>query len=246
MNAILQSVSHRPWPVPVRLWLMKQVWHDLLFAHWPVEHALLRPLVPRTLELEIHEGYAWIGVVPFRMSGIRFRGVPPLPSLSAFPELNVRTYVTYGGRPGVWFFSLDAARLLAVRAARRMYHLPYYHARMECRSAGCEIHYSSVRRGPAFRAQLKARYQPEGEMFEAVPRTLEHWLTERYCLYAMDDRGTIYRGEIHHAPWKLQRATAAIEENTMIRPIGLDLPESAPLLHFARRQEVLVWSLDRV
>lgn len=245
MNAILQCVSHRPWPVPARPWLMKQVWHDLLFAHWPVEYAVLRALVPRALDLQTYDGYSWAGVVPFRMSGIRFRGLPPLPSLSAFPELNVRTYVTYGGKPGVWFFGLDAARLLAVQVARSMYHLPYYHARMECNSLGDEVRYASVRQGNA-QIRLKAQYRPQGEVFEAVPGTPEHWLTERYCLYATDGRGGIYRGEIHHAPWGLQRAAAEIEENTMTRPIGLDLPASTPVLHFARRQEVLVWSLDRL
>src|SRR5262245_23161746 len=124
--------DERSWPRPSPPWAMAMRWHDLLFLHWPIAAAELRPRIPAPLAIDEHSGSAWIGVVPFRMTNVRPRGVPGLPWLSAFPELNVRTYVTHGGKPGVWFFSLDAAQRLAVIAARRRFHLPYFHARMTC------------------------------------------------------------------------------------------------------------------
>src|SRR3977135_4252914 len=129
---ILSETAHRPWPLPAGPWVMAQIWHDLLFAHWPVDAALLRPWVRRSCTATTSGGQAWLAVVPFRMTGVRRRGTPPLPWLSAFPELNVRTYVTYGGKPGVWFFSLDAGNSLAVSIARAWFHLPYFLARMLC------------------------------------------------------------------------------------------------------------------
>ena len=124
---------------------MAQSWHDLLFAHWPVPSKELRAGIPASLEIDTYDGQAWLGIVPFRMSGVRFRGIPALPGLSAFPELNIRTYVTAGGKPGVFFFSLEAANPIAVRAARYWYHLPYRHARMACRAEGDGIAYTSQR-----------------------------------------------------------------------------------------------------
>src|SRR5882757_5465385 len=123
MLKILKHTNHRPWPLPRGPWIMAQVWHNLLFAHWTVPVATLRPLVPQQLEIDTFREKAWLGVVPFRMSGVRLRGTPAVPGLSCFPELNVRTYVIRDGMPGVWFFSLDAANLLVVWAARAMFHL---------------------------------------------------------------------------------------------------------------------------
>jgi uncharacterized protein YqjF (DUF2071 family) len=241
----LAAVRHRPWPLPSSPWIMVQIWHDLLFAHWPVPAEALTKRIPADLRVDTFEGQAWVGVVPFRMSGVRLRGTPALPWLSAFPEMNVRTYVTMDDKPGVWFFSLDAARLLAVWAARRTFHLPYYHAAMACTQGDREIDYQSERRcDPEVR--FCARYTPVGREFEAQRGSLEHWLTERYCLYAADAHGAIYRGEIHHPPWKLQSAEAAIHENSMTQPLGIALREERPLLHFARRQDVLVWAPRRV
>src|ERR1700687_6083754 len=130
MMASLQDVAHRPWPLPARGWVMAGTWRDLLFAHWPVATTSLRPLVPARLRIDTFDGQAWLAVVPFRMSGVRLRGTPAMPWLSAFPELNVRTYVRCGAKPGVWFFSLDAGNPLAVGIARAWFHLPYYRAWM--------------------------------------------------------------------------------------------------------------------
>ena len=225
---------------------MAQSWHDLLFAHWPVEPSVVAALLPPGLTLDTHEGCAWIGVVPFRMSGIRLRGLPPVPGTSAFPELNVRTYVTDGTKPGVWFFSLDAANALAVTVARVWFHLPYFRARMRGDASGDDIDYSSVRtHGGAQPGEFRARYGPTGAVYAAASGTLEHWLTERYCLYAQSPRGLL-RGEIHHVPWPLQPAWAEIETNTIAAASGITLPDTEPLLHFARRIDVPCWSPVRV
>jgi uncharacterized protein YqjF (DUF2071 family) len=130
MSANLEQVAHRPWPLPPGGWVMAQIWHDLLFAHWPVPQAVLRPRIPAQLAVDTFDGQGWLGVVPFRMSGVRLRGTPRVPWLSAFPELNVRTYVVADGKPGVWFFSLDAGNAIAVAIARAWFHLPYFRARM--------------------------------------------------------------------------------------------------------------------
>jgi uncharacterized protein YqjF (DUF2071 family) len=221
-------------------------WHGLLFMHWPVQPAVLRPLIPPPLEIDIFDDAAWIGVVPFHMTGVRPHYVPALPWLSSFPELNVRTYVTFQGKPGVWFFSLDAANPLAVRGARLTFHLPYYDARMAFARYHGMVRYSSKRthRG-APPAELAVQYRPTGPVVEAPDGSIDRWLTERYCLYVANRRGTVWRGEIHHAPWSLQPAEAEIERNTMADPLRLALPARRPLLHFAERQDVVAWTLTQ-
>ncbi|HEV1995202.1 MAG TPA: DUF2071 domain-containing protein [Candidatus Acidoferrum sp.] len=245
MNS-LEETAHRSWPLPRAAWIIRMMWEDLLFAHWPIPAAVLRPLVPSSLELDTFDGSAWLGIVPFRMTGVRLRGLPPVPGTSAFPELNVRTYVSAQGKPGVWFFSLDAASRIAVRAARAWFHLPYFDARMDSRGNGEEIAYSSVRihRG-APTADFAARYRQTGEIQRAANGSLEHFLTERYCLYAGDTTNAgdprLLRGEIHHSPWPLQPAEAEITVNTMTAPLGFRFPDTPPLLHFARRLDVVAW-----
>jgi uncharacterized protein YqjF (DUF2071 family) len=210
---------------------MGQTWHNLLFAHWRVPHEVLRPHVPERLELEEHDGSAWIGLAPFRVAGLRLRGVPPLPLLSSFRELNCRTYVRGGGRPGVWFFSLDASSRVAVAAAQRTYRLPYRHARIDAT-------------GDSFRADTEgggsfhARYHGVGMPMAAGRATLEYFLVERYCLYAGDGE---LRAEIHHAPWLLQPAEAEVRHRG-IAPVEL---EGEPICHHARRQDVVIWSPER-
>jgi len=219
---------------------MRQRWHDLLFAHWPIPPENLRSLVPAALPIDTFDGKGWVGVVPFHMSGIRARGLPPVPGLSAFPELNVRTYVTLDGQPGVYFFSLDADSAPAVWAARRFYHLPYFQAKMQVDAGPNDIRYSSSRcEGPAV---FRARFAPVRPVKLAESGSLEHWLTERYCLYATVD-GDIFRGDIHHAPWPLQAAEAEIQENSMVVAAGMSLPAEPPILHFAKLLEVLIWPL---
>jgi uncharacterized protein YqjF (DUF2071 family) len=242
----LDEIAHRPWPVPPGPWIMAQSWHDLLFAHWPVDAALLRPLIPPPLSIDTFAGEAWVGLVPFRMSGVRIRGTPALPWFSQFPELNVRTYVSLEGKPGVWFFSLDAGNSIAVTVARGWFHLPYFRARMSCEAIDGDIRYASERTHQgAAKAVFSASYRPLGQPFEAQPGTLDHFLTERYCLYAAAGQ-RIFRGEIHHRPWQLQAATVNLTQNTMTVAAGFSLADRAPLLHFAQCQDVVVWAPERI
>jgi uncharacterized protein YqjF (DUF2071 family) len=243
-RAVLRDTGHRPWPLPRRHWLMGQTWYHLLFAHWALSPQVLGPLIPPPLELHERDGNGWLGVTPFLLAGLRPRGAPPLPWLSRFPELNVRTYVTYGGRPGIYFFSLDAARLAAVLAARRAYRLPYFQADMTARQEGTTVDYASSRidsSGPP--AELRARYRPSGPRLAIEGGSLERWLSERYCLYVVDERGRALRADIHHSPWPLQPAHATIELNSMAAPLGAEL-QTEPLLHYSARQDVLIWALE--
>jgi uncharacterized protein YqjF (DUF2071 family) len=239
----LDRTAHRPWPLSAGPWIMAQSWHDLLFAHWPIDAALLRPHIPAGLVIDTLDGRAWIAVVPFRMTGVRLRGTPVLPWLSAFPELNVRTYVVAEGKPGVWFIGLDAQNPVAVAIARAWFHLPYFRAAMKCENRDGWIHYASKRTHRGARPGiLQANYRPVGEIFEARSGTLEYFLTERYCLYAANSRGQIFRGEIHHLPWQLQIAEANLQQISMTDAAGIALPLGKPLLHFTRRQNVVVWN----
>jgi uncharacterized protein YqjF (DUF2071 family) len=222
---------------------MTQTWNDLLFAHWPIPIPVIRPLIPSELELHTFDRQCWIAVTPFHMSGIEARGLPPPPGLSRFPELNVRTYVSYGDKAGVYFFSLDAANRIAVSAARLFFRLPYFWAKMCVAIRGQEIDYNSCRYERS--AEFRARYKPISEVQLQPKGTLAHWLTERYCLYAVSS-GKVYRAEIHHAPWPLQDAEAEIAVNTMADAAGIALPHTSPFLHFARRLEVLIWPLRRL
>jgi uncharacterized protein YqjF (DUF2071 family) len=258
-NTILSYTTHRPWPLPARKWSWRQSWCDLLFAHWPIPAASLRPLVPEQLAIQQFDGTAWISIIPFRMRGVAKRGWPPLPWFSAFPELNVRTYVELDGKPGIWFFSLDAARRAAVFVARRFFGLPYFHARIAVEVSGDGLRYQSRRLPVAASdraapwslplehapANLSVRYRAVSAPYEALPGGLEQWLVERYRLYSRDRSGVIHSADVHHLPWRLQRAEADFTANTMLDPLGLTLPSEPPLLHFAGQLDVVMWPLER-
>lgn len=244
---ILDVVHHRPWPMPEAPWVMTQTWNDLLFAHWPVDKVALASKIPSSLELDLYGGEAWAAVVPFYMTNVAPRGLPSMPGLSAFPELNVRTYVRVGDKPGVYFFSLDAASMFAVTTARTLFHLPYYHASIDALPQDGGIRYRSRRTaGQGGTAELTVSYKPSGPMFHAAEATLEHFLTERYCLYTTDKASHPLRVDVHHAPWALQAAEATFERNTMADAAGIQLAARAPLLHFARRQDAVAWLPARV
>ena len=238
-RAILDDVAHRPWKMPGRPWVMTQTWNDLLFAHWRIDVTALRPKVPLAFELDVYEGQAWIAVVPFFMTNVAPRGVLSLPRVSEFAELNVRTYVRVGDRPGIYFFSLDAASALAVKTARALFNLPYYIASMTVSPTEDRIDYSSRRESPA--ADFDATYRPVGGPFNPVEGTLEYFLSERYCLYNLDHHGRPYRLEIHHPPWPLQVAEASVIRNTMTEASGIALTSPPELLHFSKRQDVVAW-----
>lgn len=225
---------------------MRQHWGKLLFMHWPIDAAVLRPLIPPQLSIDTFDDRAWIGVVPFTMWGIRASFLPPIPGTSAFHELNVRTYVHFKGIPGVWFFSLDAASKLAVWGARTFYHLPYFNAEMSLRQQANTIEYHSQRKddrgGPA---ALNAAWTIGEPLAQARPGSLEFFLTERYCLYS-HHREQLYRSRIFHQPWPLRSATLDSYQSTMVEAIGIEDPQVGPLLQYAESIAVNIWPLRSV
>jgi uncharacterized protein YqjF (DUF2071 family) len=242
----VRVTAHRPWPLPADPWIMGQTWTNLLFAHWPVRAAALRGAVPAELELDLFDSRAWITVTPFDVRGTRARGAPPPPKVSHFAELNVRTYVTVADRPGIYFFSLDAASSLAVVAARMLYRLPYFRAAMHISEEDGSINYTSERTDThGAPARFAACYAAIGPAAPAAPGTLDAWLVDRVQAIALDERRRVLAADIHHRPWPIRPATADIRINTMAEPIGIELAEPA-VLHFAQRQDVVFWALDTV
>jgi uncharacterized protein YqjF (DUF2071 family) len=242
-TATLEEVEHRPWPLPEGHWAQAQTWQQLLFAHWQVPADVLRALVPPTLELDTFDGDAYVGVTPFQLTDLRLRGLPPAPVVSSFLELNCRTYVSHGGKPGIWFFSLDTSSLLAVEGARRTYKLPYFHARMSVDRVDGRLAYRSSRRDSPRPFVFEGAYGSAGEPAEPPPGSLERFLTERYCHYAADG-SRLYRAEIHHSPWQLRPAKVELDLNTMA-PDGVEL-EGEPLCHLGERQDVVIWPLQEL
>jgi uncharacterized protein YqjF (DUF2071 family) len=240
---VLGHTAHRPWPLPEGPWIMGQTWERLMFAHWRVPFEALRAVVHPAIPIDSFDGSAWIGVTPFTVTGLHLRATPPPPLASSFHEINVRTYATIGGKPGIYFLSLDAASKVAVHAARTAYRVPYFHADIEADQAGDRTSYRHERtHSGSPPARFEAEYGPSGGLFTAAPGSFEHWATERYCLYTLDEGQRVHRGEIHHPPWPLQPATAAIARNTMAAPYGIEL-EGDPVCHYARRQDVVFWPL---
>jgi uncharacterized protein YqjF (DUF2071 family) len=252
MREFLVRTSHRPRPLPSGRWVMTQRWNDLLFAHWPVPAHAVAPLIPDGLQVDTFQGSAWLGVVPFWMDRIKFRGIPTIPGARSFPEINLRTYVRdpLTGALGVFFISLDAGNLLGVTFARAFFSLPYYWAEMrfEQRSER-EFSYYSRRRMSSQPVIFKARYRglgPTRKLAESRAGTLEYFLTERYCLFTRGRDGQPMRANIHHVPWPLEEADAEIEQNDLASAVGIRLPDIPPVLHYSRRLAVYVWQLERL
>jgi uncharacterized protein len=253
MPNILSSVKHRPYALPRRQWRMAQRWNDLLFAHWPIAVDAMARLLPVGLEVDTFDGYAWAGVVPFWMDQVRTRAAGEncitIPSTAQFCELNLRTYVrsrTTGLR-GVFFFSLDAASALAVLGARTLFHLPYYLADMQRSVADGTTAYTSrrllSRRSVRFEASYRSLHVANGKpQPPSMEGSLEHFLTERYCLFTPHG-GRLLVGHIHHLPWPLEPAEADIRINELPAAHGIILPDRPPVLHFARELPVYIWSL---
>jgi hypothetical protein len=245
MKDILSETGHRPWPLPRSAWTMTQRWNDLLFAHWPVPASEIASLLPHGLVADTFDGSAWVGVVPFWMDRIRLRGMPLIPGANHFPELNLRTYVRerHSNMAGVYFFSLDAANPAAVAVARAFFRLPYYwaHMRIDTKDQR-EFQYQSTRLLTLDQVRFRAKYKSLGQ--PSAKGGIEQFLTERYCLYTTDKRGTIFRGNIHHMPWPLEMAEAEIEINELPQAHGIRLPDTPPLLHYARELVVYIWQLE--
>ncbi|MFB6256698.1 MAG: YqjF family protein [Haloplanus sp.] len=221
--------------------LLSMTWEDTLFAHWPVPPERIEPTLPDRLSVDVHEGDAYLGVVPFVMSAIGPRGLPV--GLS-FGELNLRTYVEGpdGGR-GVYFYNLDANDRLGVLLARRLFRLPYYRAETDVNRDGDAVRFRSRRAGGT--AAFDATYRPTGPTFEATAGSRPHFLTERYRFYTADDRGRLYYGDIRHDPWPLAEASAEFRRNDLFAVNGFDAPAGDPILHYASRIDVTAGRVRR-
>jgi len=228
----LDETAHRPWPPPAGPWAQAQTRLDVVFAHWRVELDQAARLLPPGLPLDTQDGEAWVGLVTFRLGNLRLRGLPPLPRIT-FEQLDVRTYVTLDGRPGIWLCSMDVSNPILREAARRAHRLPAYRARITAEDGRYEI----TRDGLGF----AARFRPHGEAFAATAGSLEHFLTERYCIYTADG-GRLYRAELHHKPWRLHTAEAEVETATLA-PVALD---GDPHVLWAAEHDVLVWPLEEL
>jgi uncharacterized protein len=237
---LLKAASHRPWPLPSGHWIQAQTWSDILFAHWPVPVEALRAVLPDGLELDTFNGTAWVGITPFRLERVRLRGLSALPLVPAFPEVDIRTYVRLDGKPGVFYFSLNAPNPLVVAGARFRYRMPYRRAEVSMQREGEAIRHCMDRKPPQA-AGFQVTYRPASEVFRPAPDTLDSWLIERFALFTVDRRQQIRTVEIHRLPWPLQRAEAEIRRNTLAAAHGLSLPDGEPLLHFSTGVDVLIW-----
>ena len=228
--------------------LLSMRWRDLLFAHWSVAPETVEQAVPDRLSVDTYDGEAYLGVVPFVMSDIRPRGAP---IGLGFNELNLRTYVTVEGEPGVYFFNLDADDRIGVRLARSLFKLPYYRAAMtvetEGRGESRKLTFRSRRTTAGVApARFDADYGPSGAFSEPTSKSIEEFLTERYRFYAATDGGRIYYGDIGHDPWRLAPAWAEFRDNTLFRASEFEHPGSEPLLHFAAPIDVTAGRIHRI
>ena len=242
MHPALRHLKHRPWPIPEQPWSWRQAWCNLLFAHWPIPKSDLRLLIPEPLEVQEFDGTAWLGVVPFEMRGVMRRFLPDLPGFSAFPEWNVRTYVSLNGRPGVWFFSLDATNRLAVWGGQRCFHLPYHRAKITIQQNDGQLLHEGSRHDHGPHLEYAAKFAPAGPTFQAEPGSLEHWLTERYCLYAHRPDGRMYRTEVHHRQWPLQNASAELDVKALVARCHLTIEGPPVSCLFAKKVDVVAWN----
>jgi uncharacterized protein len=242
--------SHRPRPLPAGRWAITQRWNDLLLAHWALNPSRIAALLPEWLGVDTFQGKGWLGAVPFWLDRLRIRGVPSIPGARSFPDLNLRTYVRdkFTNTPGIYSFSLDASSLIAVGVARVFFHLPYYWAdmRIEQRSDREFAFYS--RRLLAHREVIfKARYRGIGPTYRTVeirPGSFEHFITDRSCIFSNNRAGEPIRSSLHYVPWPLEEAEAEIERNDLPASIGLELPDSEPVLHYTRRMAVYIWPAE--
>lgn len=238
----MKMVDHRPFPIPPGRPMMFQGWDALLFAHWRCPAESVRTLVPRQLELDTFYDAAWVGLVPFKMRGVHMLGAPAVGRFSNFPEVNLRTYVSYKGIPGVYFFSLDTTSLALTLGARTWLELPYFMANMAMRCGQSATRIKSIRsRSRAGRASLIAEYRPTASAEQQAAGTLEHFLIERYRVYSVRSSGAVIALDVHHGPWLVAPAEARIRENSILSAAMLHHASEPELLHFSERQDVLLW-----
>ncbi|MFC7391692.1 YqjF family protein [Scopulibacillus cellulosilyticus] len=240
------QTNHRPFPLPIRPWMMTQTWNDVFFIHWPIDFDDIRDKVPKQLYIDTFDGRAWIGIIPFHITDFKVRDVFSIPLTNAFPEINVRTYVTYDNKPGVYFFSLDAGHWMASVAARTLTPLPYYFSKIDLTKQNGAITYKSSRQDKnSSNGEFEGTFSSISSTYKSEKGTLDEWLTERYCFYTMN-RNKLYRCDIHHEKWELQKAEGEILTDTLVSSQRISLPDKKPVLHYASRNKALIWPLVRV
>ncbi|MCJ7842651.1 DUF2071 domain-containing protein [Lederbergia sp. NSJ-179] len=244
MHKAFLETNQRPFPLPESRWLMTQTWNHLLFCHWPIDEKVIQPLIPPEFELDKFAGKAWLGVIPFQVTDMRIRGLPKPPYLHTYLELNIRTYVTYKGTPGIYFLALDADKWSAVWGGKIGALLPYRKANMEMQERKNRIHFQSKPLDPSQKERtLSIQYQPISESYSPTTDSLEYWLFERYCFFILF-KNRVFRGDIHHNHWKVSQAVAKIDQ-----PFFFTLFQNrhdAPLFHYTRKKQAFMWMLNKV
>ena len=229
------AMRGRPEGTPI----MHQRWEDLLFLHWPLDPAVVRPLIPEILDLDTFDGKAWIGVTPFELADLRIASLPPIPGLSAFHEVNVRTYVHYNGVPGTWFFSLDASKMIPAAAARVAFMLPYFSANIEFKRSAAAFDFTLSRSGPPA-AHFHARWTAGLRLRDPDKDSLAFFLVERYCYFTTLE-SSLYMCRIYHRPWILDEVAEVEHQSTLIGALGNPEPGTRPLAHHSSSLDVEIW-----
>lgn len=246
MHKEFYETEQRPFPLPHKPWVMTQTWNNLLFSHWPVPSVLIKDLVPSSLEVDLYNETAWIGIIPFYVNHMRFRGLPNIPYLHSYLELNVRTYVTYKGIPGVYFFSLDANKWMNVIGAKIGALLPYRYATMDMKVEDLTVHFHSERKYSTNpKIILNLTYRPTSDVYLPNFDSLEYWLFERYCFFTAKGKH-LYRGDIHHDRWRVSDAEISLYANSMAPFLPEHYIESQPLVHYSTKKQVFAWPLKKL
>jgi uncharacterized protein len=229
------AMRARPEGTPV----MHQNWENLLFLHWPIESDIIRSFIPPELEIDTLDNKAWLGITPFALTGLRVTALPPIPGLTSFDELNVRTYVHYHGIPGIWFFSLDASKVIPAVAARLFFMLPYFKAHIDFWQTAGQFSFD-LKRTAAPDAHFRASWRAGIRLRDPDLESLAFFLVERYCYFVVQDT-KVYMTRIYHHPWILDEATVESCDSTMAAAAGIPEPTGTPVAYFSRTQSVEIW-----
>lgn len=244
---LMKDIAHRPWQLPSKHWIMRQTWSNLFFTHWPIAPEMIRPYIPQSLQIDTFNRYAWVGVVLFVMKGVYPRGLNCISLIRPFPEINVRTYVQFDGKPGIYFLSIDVGDWASCTIAKRWFRLPYFSSDVFFDRKDQNFYFQSNRKGIANTTiKFNGKYIPLPGVFYPQKGTLDHWLTERYCLYSKDQKGNLYCGEIHHRPWPLQNAESEIPTNSLLSPFNFDLTGVKPISHYSKGVDSFIWNIKKI
>lgn len=240
----LLEVDHRPWKLPNNNWKWRQSWNNLVFIHYKIDIQSLRALVPSKFEIDLYQGEAWISIVPFFMEDVMKGNIPSFYPFKKFPELNLRTYVKYENKPGVFFFSLDAECLPVVLGGNLLYGVPYKYAKMN---------YELSENGGYLRSdrfigsvEFEMRYRKIGEIFESEIGSLQEWLSERYCLYSKSNHTEFYRVEVHHKKWPLQNCEVSISKNDILKASNLEVDLDSMIVNYSPGVDVISFRPEKI